>query len=136
MLFRSHDWYVGLSNHNNIDIVYIDFSKAFNSIVFSKLLAELEHYGIVGNLLKWISCFILGRTQRVVLNNCFSSVADVISGVPQGSVLGPILFIMFINDVVSSSCGNTSVKLFADDLKLCSIYNSTDWSLNLQQSAC
>ena len=65
---------------------------------------------------------------------CFSSVADVISGVPQGSVLGPILLIMFINDVVSSSCGNTNVKLFADDLKLYTIYNSTDCSLNLQQS--
>ena len=130
----THDCHVGLFNRNNVDIVFINFSKAFDSIVFSKLLAKLEHCGIVGNLLKWISCFIHGRTQRVVLDNCLFSVADVISGVPQGSVLGPILFIMFINDVVSSSCGNTNVKLFADDLKLYSIYNSTDWSLNLQQS--
>jgi hypothetical protein len=90
----------------------------------------------VGKLLTWISGFIHGRTQRVVLENCFSSVSDVISGVPQGSVLGPILFLIFINDVVSICCGNTTVKLFADDLKLYSIYNmpGVDSSLDLQQS--
>ena len=77
LLECTHDCCVGLFNRNNIDVVYIDFSKAFDSIVFSKLLAKLEHFGIVGNLLKWISCFIHGRTQRVVLDNCFSAVADV-----------------------------------------------------------
>ena len=80
------------------------------------------------------SGFINGRTQRVVIENCFSSFTDVVSGVPQGSVLGPILFLIFINDIVSSCCGNTKVKLFADDVKLHSVYNCEDGMLNLQQS--
>ena len=136
LLECTHDWFVGLSHGNNIDVVYFDFSKAFDSIVFSKLLAKLTQFGIVGNLLAWISCFIHGRTQRVISENCFSSLADVISGVPQGSVLGPILFLIFINDVVSTRCGKTSVKMFADDLKLYTIYDMSDVSgpLNLQQS--
>jgi hypothetical protein len=82
----------------------------------------------------WLPCFIKGRSQRVVAENCFSSISEVVSGVPQGSVLGPILFIIFINDIVSMCCGNTSVKLFADDLKLYSIYKNDDVTLNLQQS--
>lgn len=134
LLECTHDWTVGLSNGNNIDVVYIDFTKAFDSIVFSKLLSKLNQYGIEGNLLSWLSSFIHGRTQRVVVENCFSSISEVVSGVPQGSVLGPILFLIFINDIVSTCCGNTTVKLFADDLKLYSIYNSDDGVLNLQQS--
>jgi hypothetical protein len=134
LLECTHDWIVGLSNSNKIDVVYVDFSKAFDSIVFSKLLYKLEQCGITGTLLKWISGFIHGRTQLVVIENCFSSLTDVVSGVPQGSVLGPILFLMFINDIVSSCCGNTAVKLFADDVKLFSIYNCVDGMLNLQQS--
>lgn len=134
LLECTHDWIVGLANCSNIDVIYIDFSKAFDSIVFSKLLVKLEQCGLEGNLINWISAFLHGRTQRVVLENCFSSVADVISGVPQGSVLGPILFLVFINDVVSTCCSNTTVKMFADDLKLYSIYNSADGISNLQQS--
>ena len=95
LLECTHDWVVGLTNLNNIDVVYIDFSKPFDSIVFSKLLAKLEQCGIAGHLIKWISSFLLGRTQRVVLENYLSSTADVISGVPQGSVLGPIFFLNF-----------------------------------------
>jgi Reverse transcriptase (RNA-dependent DNA polymerase) len=71
------------------------------------------------------------RTQRVVLENCLSSTADVISGVTQGSV---ILFLIFINDVVSTCLGNTTVKMFADDLKLYSIYDSANDVSDLQQS--
>jgi hypothetical protein len=134
LLECTHDWIVGLSNTNNIDVVYVDFSKAFDSIVFSKLLSKLEQCGITGTLLKWLSGFIHGRTQCVVIENCFSSFTDVVSGVPQGSVLGPIFFLIFINDIVSLCCGNTTVKLFADDVKLYSIYNCEDGMLNLQQS--
>jgi hypothetical protein len=134
LLECTHDWFIGLSNCNNIDVIYIDFSKAFDSIVFTKLLSKLEQYGITGALLKWLYGFIHNRIQCVVIENCFSSFTDVASGVPQGSVLGPILFLIFINDIVSSCCGITSVKLFADDVKLYNIYNCEDGSLNLQQS--
>jgi ribonucleases P/MRP protein subunit RPP40 len=82
-----------------------------------------------------VSSFLLRRIRHVVLENCLSSIADVISGVPQGSVLGPILFVIFIsNDVVSTCLGNTTVKLFADDLKLYSIFNSANGVSDLQQS--
>ena len=134
LLESTHDWIVGLGCFNNIDVVYIDFSKAFDSIVFTKLLFKLQNCGISGKLLAWLSSFIHGRSQCVVLENCFSSVSDVISGVPQGSVLGPILFLIFINDVISVCSGNATVKLFADDLKLYSVYNATDNSSDIQQS--
>jgi hypothetical protein len=134
LLESTHDWIVGLGGANNIDVVYIDFSKAFDSIVFSKLLFKLQNCGISGKLLAWLSSFLHGRTQCVVLENCFSTMSDIISGVPQGSVLGPILFLIFINDVISICCGNTTVKLFADDLKLYSVYNNMDNSAELQHS--
>ena len=134
LLESTRDWVVGLGCAKNVDVVYIDFSKAFDSIVFSKLLFKLQNCGISGRLLSWLSSFIHGRSQCVVLENCFSTSSFVISGVPQGSVLGPILFLVFINDVESISCGETTVKLFADDLKLYSVYNSTDNSADLQQS--
>ena len=76
---------------------------------------KLEWYGISGKLLNWISAFLHNRYQCVALEHCFSSVVQVESGVPQGSVLGPILFIIFINDIDSVCHGNTTLKLFADD---------------------
>jgi ribonucleases P/MRP protein subunit RPP40 len=97
-------------------------------------LSKLEQYGITGALLKWLYAFLHGRTQLVLIENCFSSFTDVAIGVSQGSVLGPLLFLMFINDIVSSCCGNTSAKLFADDVKLYNIYNCEDGMLNPQQS--
>jgi hypothetical protein len=98
--------------------VYIDFSTAFDSIVISKLIFKLEAYGISGLLLKWITCFLHDRTQCVVVDHCFSPICSVASGVPQGSVLGPLLFLIFINDIDTVCKGNTTLQLFADDAKL------------------
>jgi ribonuclease P/MRP protein subunit RPP40 len=114
--------------------VYIDFSKAFDSIVISKLIFKLETYGISGLLLKWINCFLHDRTQCVVVDRCFSPICSVASGVPQDSVLGPIPFLIFINDIGTVCKGNTTLQLFADDAKL---YSSVDFdahSISLQQS--
>jgi ribonuclease P/MRP protein subunit RPP40 len=105
-------------SHQYTDVVYIDFSKAFDSIVPSKLLFKLELYVITGNLLKWIRGFLTNRKQCVVIDRFYSPVAAVISGVPQGSVLGPILFIIYINDIDTVCCGETALQLFADDAKL------------------
>jgi ribonucleases P/MRP protein subunit RPP40 len=79
-----------LNSHISIEAVYIDFSRALDSIVVSKLLFKLECYGVSGLLLEWISCFLYGRTQRVVVGGCGSSLVSDVSGVPQGSVLGPV----------------------------------------------
>jgi ribonuclease P/MRP protein subunit RPP40 len=89
-------WSVALNDSNSVDVIYIDFKRAFDSIVYSKLIHKLTCYGISGKLLAWISAFLHNRLQSVVIENTNSTYVDVISGVPQGSVLGPILFILFI----------------------------------------
>ena len=98
------------------DAIYTDFSKAFDSVPHERLLKKCEAYGIKGNLLKWIKDFLSSRKQRVVLGGRKSEWQNVTSGIPQGSVLGPILFTIFINDMpdVVHSC----MKLFADDAKV------------------
>jgi Reverse transcriptase (RNA-dependent DNA polymerase) len=84
LMEATHDWIVSFSSCFNVDVVNIDFSRAFDSTVFNKLLAKLKHYGTSGNLLKRISACIHNIKHCVVLNNCFSSVTSVLSGVPQG----------------------------------------------------
>ena len=113
-----HDWTLSLHSRHSTDIIYIDFSRAFDSIVFSKLIFVLKQYGITGKLLYGIENFVTRRSQCVRINGSFSSVCEVVSGVPQGSVLGPILFLIYINDIEKVCMGSCLLKLFADDLKL------------------
>jgi hypothetical protein len=118
-----NDWTAAIQAGKCVDVVYIDFCRAFDSIVYSKLLCKLKTFGIGGNLLLWIGAFLSNRTQRVCVENCYSYVSCVKSGVPQGSVLGPIMFLLFINDI-DRVCNNSStIKLFADDLKIYSIFD-------------
>ena len=107
---------------DSIDIIYLDFSKAFDTVPHQRLLAKLNAYGIDGNILKWIESFLSDRSQRVRVNKEHSNYSPVSSGIPQGSILGPLLFIVFINDLpenISSTC-----KVFADDTKLYSSHNN------------
>ncbi len=111
----------------DFDCIYLDFAKAFDRVSHSNLLYKLSSIGIQGNILKWITSFLSNRKQRVVVNGVKSSWTDITSGIPQGSVLGPILFIIFINDLPISVTSH--IKIFADDTK---IYNSIDNSTLLQ----
>ena len=114
-----------------VDTVYLDFRKAFDSVPHKRLIKKLEKYGITGNLLKWLKNFLNDRKQKVVINGKFSKWSDVLSGIPQGSILGPLMFIIYINDlpgVVGSVC-----KLFADDCKLYRNIESEAYMMELQE---
>ena len=98
------------------DVILLDFCKAFDKVPHHLLLHKLDHYGIRSSTFKWISSFLSGRSQRVVCNGYTSAPVNVTSGVPQGTVLGPLLFLVYINDLpdtISSCC-----SLFADDCLL------------------
>ena len=100
-----------------VDVIYCDFMKAFDTVPHQRLIELLIHYGIGDPILSWIKSFLSNRKQRVIVNGCKSKVFDVISGVPQGSVLGPILFIIFINSLVDKA-GTANLFIYADDLKI------------------
>jgi len=102
-----------MTNGRQTDAVVMDFSKAFDMVPHYSLLVKLENYGVGTQGLKWIESFLADRTQRVVVDGQKSDPAPVTSGVPQGSVLGPILFLVYINDM--PECITSSCRLFADD---------------------
>ena len=109
-------WTEIMARRGNIDCIYLDFSKAFDSVPHRRMLHKLQAYGIKGNVLRWIDHLLQGRVQRVSVNGVLYMIAAVISGIPQGSVLGPILFIIFVNDM--PEIVNTMIQMFADDTKL------------------
>ena len=111
----SHSLAKGLA----VDVVFLDFAKAFDKVSHQLLMLKLEKYGISGRLLDWLKNFLFMRKQRVVLGDSFSDWTEVVSGVPQGSVLGPLLFIIFINDMQTSI--RSKLLLYFDDSKLISV---------------
>jgi hypothetical protein len=113
-------------------VCYIDFSRAFDSVSLPKLIQKLVAYGISGNCINWLKSFLLNRSFCVKVNNVLSDCAQQISGVPQGSVLGPICFVLFINDI-SKCVKYCKLKLYADDVKLYFDFNCNNWSNLLQK---
>ena len=99
-----------------VDMVYLDFAKAFDTVPHQRLLLKLESYGIGGEVYAWIQSFLTDRLQQVSVGGMVSSWAHVLSGVPQGSVLGPVLFVCYINDMPDSI--GSFIFMYADDTKL------------------
>jgi hypothetical protein len=115
LLVTLNDWLVLLDKNLPVDAVYLDLRKAFDTVPHRRLILKLQSYGINGYLPSWIQDFLSGRTQYVSVNGTSSAYTDVSSGVPQGSVLGPSLFIYYINDLPDTV--DCKVKIFADDTK-------------------
>ena len=125
LLCAMEKWTEALDNGNRTDCIYTDFRKAFDKVPHKRLLSKLRAYGIKGNICKWIEDFLKGRDQRVTVNGARSEWERIISGVPQGTVLGPILFVIFINDLPDLL--ESLLFLFADDSKISrEIQNETD----------
>ena len=135
-----------------VDILYLDLAKAFNTVPPRKLLHKVKAHGIDGKILKWIEAFLVGRQQRVIVGDRLSGWMPVPSGVPQGSVLAPLLFLMYINDLPSVLKGG--VKIFADDSKIyrpvrhpqdaaalqedldAAVHWAEEWQLNFNAAKC
>nr|VZI51749.1 unnamed protein product [Spirometra erinaceieuropaei] len=119
LLYCLDRWTRAVDGSNAVHAVYVDFKKAFDSVPHQRLLYKLNRTGLRGNLLRWIQSFLIDRSQIVHVGDRQSAEVAVESGVPQGSVLGPTLFIIYVNDCVSEL--NCDVAMFADDVKLWSV---------------
>ena len=132
LLVTINDWLTKLDEDTPVDAIYLDLRKAFDTVPHKRLIKKLEGYGVGGNLLKWIEDFLSDRTQFVSINGNCSEKIKVTSGVPQGSVLGPTLFIYYINDMPTGiTC---DMKIFADDTKIYSPMTSQAEQTTLQDS--
>ena len=131
LLTTVHDFVTSFENNKQVDVAILDFSKAFDTVPHKKLLHKLRQYGITGPIHSWLQNFLTGRTMRVVVDGCCSDSTSVDSGVPQETVLGPLLFLCYINDLPDSAV--SQVRLFADDCLLYREINTFQDHITLQQ---
>ena len=105
-----------IHNSMKVDVIYMDFRKAFDSVPHVELLLKLWKIGFVGNIWMWFKAYLFDRSQCVKVNGTTSDVLPVISGVPQGSILGPLMFLLYVNDLPLTALLST-ILMFADDTK-------------------
>jgi hypothetical protein len=116
LILTIHDISMELNKNNLVDVAVLDFTKAFDKVPHRRLISKLQYYGLSGEISTWVQDFLTGRTQQVVNNGHTSLPATVTSGVPQGTVTGPLLFLLYINDLPNNITSQT--RLFADDCLL------------------
>ena len=120
-----------LTTCSQADVIYLDFKKAFDSVPHNELLVKLWLFGVRGNLWKWFKSYLSYRSQCVRLCHCSSDLLPVLSGVPQGSILGPLLFLIYVNDL-PLSLKFSNIFMYADDTKCLKKISSTADCLSLQ----
>ena len=133
LMLTLQDLHRVIEHKGQTDLIQLDFSKAFDKVPHDLLLHKLTFYGLETNTTKWISAFLSSRSQEVMVEGKSSLRAEVTSGVPQGSVLGPLLFLLFINDLPNYLQEESTVRLFADDAVLYRQINSDTDATLLQQ---
>ena len=116
LLYAMDRWTEALDKGEEVDCIYTDFMKAFDRVPHQRLIAKMKSYGISEGICKWVEMFLCNRKQKVVINDAHSEWETVTSGVPQGSVLGPVLFVIFINDLPQEVI--SELLLYADDAKI------------------
>ncbi|BHF73133.1 hypothetical protein SprV_0401620900 [Sparganum proliferum] len=130
LLYRLEQWTRAIDEGNVVYVAYIDFKMAFDSVPHQRLLYKLSRIGVRGKPLKWIENFLIGRSQTVRRGGQQSAEVTVTSGVPQGSVLGPILFLIYIDDYIHGL--DCDIAMFADDIKPWTVIRNKDNEANLQ----
>ena len=124
LVLTHHQWARALDEGRQVDVAFLDFSKAFDRVSHPVLLKKLCGFGISGSILQWCENYLSKRRQRVVLEGVSSSWAGVPSGVPQGSLLGPLFFVIFICDLPDVVLPGNTIALYADDCKSFRIIDS------------
>ena len=116
LILLSHKIYEALENGRDVCFVSLDASAAFDRVWHEALIFKLKQIGVGGQLLRWIESYLTNRRQRVIVNGQFSEWVSISAGVPQGSILGPLLFLIYINDIVQNL--ESFIALYADDANL------------------
>ena len=128
-----HDIGTKLDKRCQVDTLYLDFSKAFDKVNHKLLLTKLQRFDITGNLLRWLNDYLTDRKQRVTVLGETSQALPVLSGVPQGSILGPLLFLIYVNDLPASVSTKFTTALFANDTKCYRAVKTTEDGAELQR---
>ena len=130
LIAAANDFSMCLNNGGHIDALFLDFAKAFDKVPHERLCYKLSHYGINGPLLLWIKDILSDRSQQVVLEGKYSDFCPVLSGILQSTVLAPLLFLLYINDISTNI--QCTLRLYADDILIYAAIKSLDEYNRLQ----
>ena len=122
-----NDWTESIENGKFSDCIYLDYQKAFDTVPHQRLLSKMKSYNINSNIIEWTKHYLSNRTQYVELNGVKSESRNVVSGIPQGSVLGPLLFLIYLNDLPDNV--KSTIYMYADDTK---VYREIDSDTDVQ----